>query len=154
MPWRNWCASLLVLVFALLPAQASAAMRNAAAREAIAQAQTLLEAGQTDQAITFLLQLQAEDPDNADVHSLLGYGYRQLKKYEQAQTHYARALSLQPEHEGALEYLGELYLQTGDTAGVQRMMNRLEALCIRGQCKGRDLLATAIAGTPATGKAW
>ena len=52
------------------------------------------------------------DPDNADILSLLGYSYRKTQNYEDALTFYEWALNAKPDHLGANEYLGELYLDT------------------------------------------
>ena len=55
----------------------------------------------------------AKAPNNADAWNLMGYAHRKLGQVDQALGFYQKALSLNAEHRGALEYLGELYLQTG-----------------------------------------
>jgi len=54
----------------------------------------------------------SESPDNADLLNLIAYSYRNLEQLEIALEHYLQALTIEPDHRGANEYLGELYLQT------------------------------------------
>jgi len=55
----------------------------------------------------------AKAPNNAGAWNLMGYAHRKLGQVDQALGFYQKALSLNAEHRGALECLGELYLQTG-----------------------------------------
>ena len=55
----------------------------------------------------------AKASNNADALNLMGYAHHKLGQVDQALGFYQKALSLNAEHRGALEYLGELYLQTG-----------------------------------------
>ena len=50
---------------------------------------------------------------HADVYNLMGFSLRKTGDYKQAYTFYRKALDFDPEHKGALEYLGELYVETG-----------------------------------------
>jgi Flp pilus assembly protein TadD len=122
----------------------AAAPSDSATADGVAKAQTLLKSGRIDQALPMLLQLAANDPGSADVQNLLGYSYRQLKQYDRALPYYLKALQLDPSHEGALEYLGELYLQTGDSVSARRMLDRLDELCASGTCEARDMLSAAL----------
>ena len=49
---------------------------------------------------------------HADVYNLLGFSLRKSGDLETAYTFYKKALDFDPEHKGALEYLGELYVET------------------------------------------
>ena len=53
---------------------------------------------------------------HADVYNLLGFSLRKSGDLKTAYTFYKKALDFDPEHKGALEYLGELYVQTGELA--------------------------------------
>src|SRR4051812_16196826 len=53
---------------------------------------------------------------HADVYNLLGFSLRNQGDNKQAQTYYAKALDFDPNHKGALEYQGELYVKIGDFA--------------------------------------
>src|SRR4051812_10825203 len=49
-------------------------------------------------------------PAHADLQNMLGYTYRNLKRYDLAFRHYERAIEIDPRHRGAHEYIGETYL--------------------------------------------
>jgi tetratricopeptide (TPR) repeat protein len=65
-------------------------------------------------AIPLLRKSVAADSRNADAYNLLGFSHRKLGQIDAALAHYGKALTLEPEHRGANEYLGELYLELGD----------------------------------------
>ena len=50
---------------------------------------------------------------HADIYNLMGFSLRKTGDPKQAYTFYRKALDFNPEHKGALEYLGELYIETG-----------------------------------------
>ncbi len=81
-------------------------------------------------AIADLRQIVADSPENADAFNLLGYTHRKLKRYEAAEEYYQRALTIEPDHTGALEYLGELYLETNRMGKAKEMLNRLDSACL------------------------
>lgn len=81
---------------------------------------------------------------NPDVWNLLGFSYRQQGKLEKAWDAYERALTLDPNHVDANEYLGELYLMQGQVDLAKQQLAKLDQLCPSG-CKERDVLAKAIA---------
>ena len=58
-------------------------------------------------------------------------------------TYYVKALELQPDHKGAHEYLGELYVQTGDAAKAKEQLTILTRLC-PASCEKREDLEKAI----------
>jgi Flp pilus assembly protein TadD len=70
-------------------------------------------AGKYKLAITSLERALNKDSKNADALNLLGYSYRKTGNFVNSLRYYQKALTIKPEHRGALEYLGELYLQTG-----------------------------------------
>ncbi len=49
-----------------------------------------------------------------------------------ALAHYGRALELEPEHRGANEYLGELYLDLGQLAKAEERLQVLDKACFFG----------------------
>lgn len=103
-----------------------------------------IKKGDYDDAIDLLRKVVNKQPKNADAHNLLGFSYRKLGKFDPARKHYARALKLDPKHKGALEYLGELHLQTGDLKGAEALLTRLAAAC-PGGCEEREDLTEQIA---------
>lgn len=106
------------------------------------------KAGRYDAAIGLLRRVLASDADNADAHSMLGFAHRKTGDLAVARGHYERALTLAPDHKGALEYYGEWHLQAGDRPGAERLRARLAALCPAG-CEELDDLDDALAQTPA-----
>ena len=69
---------------------------------------------------------------HADVYNLMRFSLRKTGDYKQAYTFYRKALDFDPEHKGALEYLGELYVETGQIDKAKENEARLRALCPSG----------------------
>ena len=109
----------------------------------IGQAKALIDQHKYWEAIPLLEKASAEPADKADAFNLLGYSYRKLKEYDRAQAFYEQALSVDSEHRGALEYLGELYLETGRPDDARKVLARLDAACIFG-CREYDELKKLI----------
>jgi tetratricopeptide (TPR) repeat protein len=72
-----------------------------------------------------------ERPWHDDAHNLMGFAHRKLGDYDRALEEYDRALALNPHHRGALEYLGEAYLELDRPELAQEMLDRLAAECQR-----------------------
>ena len=87
----------------------------------------LIENKEFEQAI---LELNQADQDDADVANLLGYSNRKLENYDVALKYYQHALSINPEHKGANEYLGELYLETGEIDKAKQQLAILDDACL------------------------
>ena len=66
----------------------------------------------------------------ADVYNLLGFSYRKNDNpdLDKAFESYKIALEANPEHAGAHEYLGELYLKMGDKYMAEEMLAKLETI--------------------------
>src|ERR1700755_3276600 len=73
----------------------------------------------------------AEDTQQADVYNLLGFTLRKTGDFKTSLTYYTKALELQPDHKAAREYLGELYVETGDMAKAHEQLATLVKLCPR-----------------------
>ena len=106
---QSTCLTLLLGLFAGSALAAGGNYSSDADLEPIIE---LIEQGDYDSAINQLHDELDVDPDNADIMSLLGFSYRKTRNYEDAQTFYEWALRADPDHLGANEYLGELYLET------------------------------------------
>ena len=85
-----------------------------------------------------------ETNQHADVYSLMGFALRKTGDYKQAYTFYRKALDFDPEHKGALEYLGELYVETGQVEKARENVVLLKKLC-PGGCEELADLEHAIA---------
>jgi tetratricopeptide (TPR) repeat protein len=86
---------------------------------------------------------------HADVYNLMGFSLRKTGDYKQAYTFYRKALEFDSEHKGALEYLGELYVETGQLEKARENVALLKKLC-PGGCEELDDLEAAIAAAPKT----
>lgn len=75
---------------------------------------------------------KAKAPNNADALNLMGYAHRKLGRVDQALGFYRKALAINGGHRGALEYLGELYLQTRGPKQAKEMLKRLDDACFFG----------------------
>ena len=91
-----------------------------------------IEAGDYEGAIPLLESVAQKDPDNADAFNYLGYTNRKLQRYAVALEHYQRALSIDSDHRGAHEYVGELYLETGNLAKAEEHLDALDRICFFG----------------------
>jgi tetratricopeptide (TPR) repeat protein len=83
---------------------------------------------------------QAAIGPQADILNYQGFASRHLGRFDAALSYYQEALALEPDHLGANEYLGELYLQMGRTDDARRQLARLDQLCAYG-CAQREELA-------------
>ena len=81
-------------------------------------------------AIKSLSSAALRSPDNADIQNYLGYAYRKTAKFDLAFKHYQRALTLNPRHRGAHEYIGEAYLIKGDLKSAQKHLAALREICL------------------------
>ena len=85
---------------------------------------------------------------HADVYNLLGFSLRKSGDMKQAATFYAKALDFNPEHKGALEYQGEMYVELGQLDKAKVNLAKLVSLCPQG-CEEREDLEKAITAGPA-----
>ena len=83
-----------------------------------------------DVAAKHLSQALVRHPDDADLHSDLGFASRKLGDLDRAFVHYRRALALDPRHRGAHEYIGEAYLIAGDLPSAEKHVAALRAICL------------------------
>jgi tetratricopeptide (TPR) repeat protein len=110
----------------------AAAPRPAAAPAALdplAGARALIAVQKWSAAIAELQRVA--DPASADWNNLMGYSHRKAKVPDlaAAERYYDAALRIAPQHRGALEYSGELYLQRGDLTRAMERLAQLDALC-------------------------
>ena len=113
-------------------------------RSGYEQAVELVEAADYEDAIRILDKLNRKESGNADVLNMLGFAHRKLGRVEAAFDYYREALAIEPRHLGANEYLGELYLETGELAKAEERLGELANACPSG-CEERDELSEAVA---------
>jgi cytochrome c-type biogenesis protein CcmH/NrfG len=91
----------------------------------------------------------AEDTQHADVYNLLGFTLRKTGDFKTSLTYYTKALELAPDHKAAREYLGELYIETGNIEKAREQLAILAKLC-PGGCEEREDLQKAISAKSAS----
>jgi cytochrome c-type biogenesis protein CcmH/NrfG len=102
------------------------------AKSLTAQLSSIREAVAAQNYAAALTALQAADREfanNADINNLLGFVNRKLKQYSQSATYYTKALKIEPNHLGALEYQGELFVIQKKTALAKKNLDKLKKLC-------------------------
>jgi tetratricopeptide (TPR) repeat protein len=93
-------------------------------------------------AIPLLQQSIKEKGEYADALNLLGFSNRKLGDKAKAMTYYTKALNMEPQHLGANEYLGELYLELNDLPKAEERLAILKGAC--GDCDEFEELEEAI----------
>ena len=100
--------------------------------KALRDIQELLNQGKFEPALTALMPYTEANPNDADGWNLRGYASRKMGHYDVAFDYYERALAINPEHKGALEYMGELYVEMGQKDTALELLAKLETLCPQG----------------------
>lgn len=80
-----------------------------------------------------------------DVLTYRGFVHRKTDDYAKAVSFYNAALEIAPNHLGANEYLGELYLERGDTDAALRQLAKLDRLCVFGCEEAEELRRWVVA---------
>ena len=83
-----------------------------------------------------------------DITTYLGYTQRKLGNYDVAKSYYAMALDVAPNHKGANEYLGELYVETGEIDLAKAQLAKLETICSFGCIEEEELRGWIINALP------
>lgn len=94
-----------------------------------AEAKAMVNSANYLAALPVLLTLTSAEAGNADAWNLLGFTHRKLGNLDDSAAAYLRVLAINPDHLGALEYQGELFLQTGQPALAKANLARLNGLC-------------------------
>jgi len=79
------------------------------------------------------------NPRSADGFNLLGYSLRNQKKYDESLVAYKKALTLDPNHRGAHEYIGIAYIQMGQLDKAKEHLASLDKICTFSCEEYRDL---------------
>ena len=75
-----------------------------------------------------LINKKSDNYTQADIYNYLGYTHRKLKDYDTAETYYLKALKLDSDHLGALEYMGELFLETDRIEEAKNLLQKLKSV--------------------------
>ena len=140
---RRVALGALLLVLATAPAIAvtmgSESERPASTEEdAYAQGAAAFEREDWPAVVDHMTRAVEQRPWHDDAYNLMGFALRKLGDYERALQSYDRALGLNPHHRGALEYLGEAYLELDQPARAKETLDRLEVACRRTAAAGSD----------------
>lgn len=133
-------AAIVALGLLALPAAVHAAGSSSSTESAkpdlYKQAEDLIDDEEYAKAIPLLQQSIQEKGEYADALNQLGYANRKLGDKAKAMTYYTKALNLEPQHLGANEYMGELYLEMNDLAKAEERLAVLKNAC--GDCDEYD----------------
>ena len=91
----------------------------------------LIRSKDYDKAIRKLMTLttaSSSDFTRADVYNELGFAYRKSDDFDNAAKYYKKALELDPEHLGAIEYQGEMYVDLGQKDNALSNLELLKTL--------------------------
>jgi cytochrome b involved in lipid metabolism len=95
----------------------------------LSEADALIMQKNFSAALNLLKQADSTYANNADVNNLLGFSSRNLKQFSASARYYQKALRINPNHLGALEYQGELFLQTKKVSAAKKNLAKLKQLC-------------------------
>tara|TARA_B100000902_G_C26845782_1_gene685662 strand:+ start:145 stop:636 length:492 start_codon:yes stop_codon:yes gene_type:complete len=97
-----------------------------------------------EKARLLLIKSNNKKPNNPDTLNYLGFTTRKLGDFKNGEKYYLQGLSIDPNHKGINEYLGELYVAT---KRHNLAVERLEVLkgC---SCEEYEQLKAVIAGKP------
>ena len=143
---KNCCSALLALAFCLSlhAADTPSNMGESpldGAREAIAQKNWV---GALDR----LRAIAPDQASSADFHNLMGYVLRHQSQpnMEAVLDHYDRALTIDPGHRQAREYLGEAWLMLHCPVQAAEQLAAIQGLCGSTDCEEwQDLQAALLA---------
>lgn len=112
--------------------------------DALTNARNLIAAQNWPAALAELQRVNT--PRSADWNNLMGYSSRKKKvpDFAAAERYYTEALRLEPQHRGALEYSGELYLMMDKPALAEARLQTLGLACAK-RCEEYEDLAKALA---------
>jgi len=105
------------------------------------RAKAMIEAKDYRGALPLLQQVVAKEPKNADAYNLMGYATRKSGDPNGSLQYYNYALTLDPKHLGANEYIGEAYLMLDKPQQAEQHLAKLDSLCVFGCVEQRTLKA-------------
>lgn len=123
-------ASLLLLTSPVFAAGSNSAYSNAKPVDSnFTQGMAAIKAKDWNQVITSMKKVVEKDENNANAWNHIGHAYRQIGDMENSFKHYERALTIDPKHKGAHEYIGEAYLVVKKLDKAEEHLAILKKLC-------------------------
>ena len=94
--------------------------------------------------LKILKDIENENPfgySKADLYNYMGFASRKQKDpdYISAENYYLKALSLDADHIGALEYLGELYYETNRADKARSLLEKLSEVAGKDSAEYKEL---------------
>jgi len=129
-PHRHAAAAVLALTLAFAATCATAAESAAPSTpDSLGAARAQIAAKKWPAAVAELRRVN--DSGSAEWNNLMGYSLRKsaTPDYAAAEKYYDEALRIEPQHRGALEYSGELYLITGNLPKAEARLAALDKAC-------------------------
>lgn len=138
------------LAFAVAGTALAADTGPATPADKLGPARALIAEGKWSAAIDELKRIN--DPASADWNNLMGYSHRKARTPDLAasERYYDEALRIQPQHRGALEYSGELYLTLGNLPKAEQRLAALDKACFL-PCSEYTTLKKAVADYKTSG---
>ena len=152
----NWTKLIAVACFGMVSGPTAWAADTQPAKTTVAEpvalpsyeaAQAAIAATDYPAAARILAVLAGTDPTNPDVWNLFGFASRKMGRMGEASEAYAEALRLKPDHIGALEYQGEMFVDLKRPEDAAKNLAMLKKLC--GDCEEALDLEAYIAANPA-----
>jgi len=133
------CLTLALLAAPVLAADTAPTPTVATPVDKLGAARSLIAAKRWPDAVVALKRIN--DTGNADWNNLLGHSLRMQSPPDLAgaESHYDAALRISPEHRGALEYSGELYLMKSELPRAEQRLAQLARACASGCEEYADL---------------
>ena len=107
------------------------------------QAVKLIKEDKCADALPLLEKAAQKSPKDADIYNYLGFCQRTLGKLDDAFGNYKTALTIDPNHRGARNYVGILFLMMNRPDLADQQLDQLKKLC--GNCEEKSSLEKAIA---------
>ena len=129
---HNWKVSLifaaLLTLFVAYPAY-SVKYDKSNPTKMYSKAYKMIDKGQYSKAQKILKNYTKSKPEDPDGWTLLAFTYRKLDKFAESEEFYLKALNLEPDNKAALEYQGELFIETNRIDLANANIKKLQNLC-------------------------
>ena len=129
---HNWKVSLifaaLLTLFVAYPAY-SVKYAKSNPTKMYSKAYKMIDKGQYSKAQKILKNYTKSEPEDPDGWTLLAFTYRKLDKFAESEEYYLKALNLEPDNKAALEYQGELFIETNRIYLANANIKKLQNLC-------------------------
>ena len=129
---HNWKISLifaaLLTLFVAYPAY-SVKYDKSNPTKMYSKAYKMIDKGQYSKAQKILKNYTKSEPEDPDGWTLLAFTYRKLDKFAESEEYYLKALNLEPDNKSALEYQGELFIETNRIDLANANIKKLQNLC-------------------------